>query len=75
MRKKLNAFINIFMGGLTAVYAAGAICKYFDYKNHPDLYEMQSAPWYTGIQITGIALVIILIICMGAKVAIQKFRR
>ena len=45
MLKKINNFINILMGTFTCVFIGGAVYKYFDYKNHPDLYAMQSPPW------------------------------
>ena len=71
MLKKINNFINILMGTFTCVFIGGGVYKYFDYKNHPDLYAMQSAPWYTGIQIAGMALMIVLIICVIIKIIIR----
>lgn len=72
MLKKINSFLNILMGSFTGAFIGGALCKYSDYKNHPDIYAVQSAPWYLGIQTTGIALVIILIICIVIKAFIRK---
>lgn len=72
MLKKINSFINILMGSFTGAFIGGAIWKYFNYKNYPELYAMQSAPWYIGIQITGIALIVVLIICVTIKIMIRK---
>ncbi|MBC8585042.1 hypothetical protein [Youxingia wuxianensis] len=76
MLKKINYFINILMGSFTGVFIGSAVFKYLDYKKNPDLYVMQSAPWYLSIQITGIALIIVLLICVVIKVILgNKLKR
>ena len=76
MLKKINYFINILMGSFTGVFIGSAVFKYLDYKKNPDLYVMQSAPWYLSIQITGIALIIALLICVVIKVILgNKLKR
>ncbi|MCU0080195.1 hypothetical protein [Extibacter muris] len=62
MLKKINSFINILMGGFIGAFIGGSIFRYLDYKNHPELFAMQSAPWYTGIQISGIVFWIVFIV-------------
>ena len=64
------------MGSFTGVFIGSAVFKYLDYKKNPDLYVMQSAPWYLSIQITGIALIIVLLICVVIKVILgNKLKR
>ncbi|MDD3403544.1 MAG: hypothetical protein PHQ72_09345 [Hespellia sp.] len=72
MLKKVNNFMNILMGCSIGVFIGSAIFKYLDYKKYPDLYVVQSAPWYLSIQINGIALICALIICVVIKVIIKK---
>lgn len=72
MLKTINSFINILIGGFIGAFIGGSIFRYLDYKNHPELFVMQSAPWYTGIQISGIALIVVLIICVLIKIIIRK---
>ena len=72
MLKKINSFINILIGGFIGAFIGGSIFRYLDYKNYPELVVMQSAPWYTGIQISGIALIVVLIICVLIKIIIRK---
>lgn len=72
MLKKINSCINILIGGFIGSFIGGSIFRYLDYKNHPELFVMQSAPWYTGIQISGIALIVVLIICVLIKIIIRK---
>ncbi len=72
MLKKINSCLNILIGGFIGAFIGGSIFRYLDYKNHPELFVMQSAPWYTGIQISGIALIVVLIICVLIKIIIRK---
>lgn len=72
MLKKVNTFINMLMVTFPVIFAVSAVLKYSDYKSHPDLYAAQSAPWYLNIQITGILLVIILIVCVVIKLLIRS---
>lgn len=47
--KRLNKLLNIVMGAQAGVLIGHAAFTYFNYRNHQDLYAMQSAPWYTSI--------------------------
>lgn len=70
--KRLNAIINTVMGSFIGVWIGGAIFKYLDFKKRPDLYAMTSTSWYLSILVTGIALLIVLIICIIIKMIIRK---
>lgn len=35
--------------------------EYYDYKKYPDLYAMQSSPWYLKIEILGIFMAIVVL--------------
>jgi hypothetical protein len=55
----LWCFVGTFIG--TSLY------KWYDYKKYPDLYVMQSAPWYLSIEINAIftlAIVVAILIVM-----------
>lgn len=49
MLKKLNGILNILISSLIGAFAGHVIYVCLDYRTHPGLYDMQSAPWYTGI--------------------------
>ena len=49
MLKKLNGVLNILIISLIGAFAGHAIYVCLDYRTHPQVYAMQSAPWYTGI--------------------------
>ena len=65
MLKKLNQITNITIGSFVGVFIGCGIYVFWDYKKHPDLYTMQSAPWYTSIFVYGIVMLIVCI--MGLK--------
>ena len=68
MKKKLNQILNIIMGSFIGVFIGSGLYKYWDFQKYPDLYAMQSAPWYTGILVNGLLVLVLLAICMIVKV-------
>ena len=46
--------------------------RFYDYRTHPALYEMQSAPWYFRVVVQGIGLVILVIIFLIAMRMVKK---
>ena len=71
MKKKINQAINIIMAAFIGVFIGHGIFLYLDYKNHSDLYMIQSAPWYTGILVYGIGTLAVLAICIGIKIVLK----
>ena len=68
MKKKVNQILNIVMGSFTGVLIGSGLYKYWHFRKYPDLYTMQSAPWYTSILINGLFMLVLLAICMIVKV-------
>ncbi|MCM1100186.1 MAG: hypothetical protein NC079_00445 [Clostridium sp.] len=68
MKKKINQLLNIIMGSFTGVFIGSGLYEYWHFKKYPDLYVLQSAPWYTSILIKGLFMLILLAICMIIKV-------
>lgn len=48
MRKRINNFLNALIGISVGTLVGHSVYIIYDYKAHPGLYAMQSAPWYTG---------------------------
>ena len=49
------------MGSVVGVFIGYSVYSVWDYKTHPGLYAMQSAPWYTTLLIyVGFAAVLLL---------------
>lgn len=75
MLERLNKILNFLIGSFIGVFIAHSIYRYFDYINHPELYEIQSAPWYTSILIHGLADALIVFIAIIIKFLIKKKMR
>lgn len=75
MLKRLNIILNSVIGSFIGIFIVHSIYKHFDYTKHPDLYELQSIPWYTSIQIYGLAVALIVFIVIIIKRLIKKKMR
>ena len=76
MLKKLNRLLNIITGAFVGVFIGHGLYVYWDFKAHPDLYAMQSAPWYTSILLYGAVTAAILLAALVVKLIIrQKAKR
>lgn len=56
MLKKIRQFIYVLMGTSVGVYLGSSLWKWLDYRAHPDLYAMNSAPWYISLEIGAVFL-------------------
>jgi len=72
MLKRLNIILNHVIGSFAGAFIGHCVYKYFDYTYHPDLYAIQSAPWYTSIQIYGLATAVVIFIAIILKFLIKK---
>ena len=70
--KKFNKVLNIIMGSFFGVFIGYSIYQYVDYKRNPGLYEIQSAPWYTGIKIYGLVTLVVLLTGIILKLLIKS---
>ncbi len=72
MKKKINQILNIIMGSFTGVFIGSGLYRYWHFRKYPNLYFMQSAPWYTSILTQGLFTLILLVLCLIIKVIIIK---
>ena len=70
--KKLYGTLKIFLGCMVGVFLGSCIYRYWDFKVHPDLYAMQSAPWYLPLKIQGPFTVGIAVIVLAAMWLVRK---
>ena len=63
--KKLYGILKAALGGFLGVFLGMTTYTCWDYRAHPGLYALQSAPWYLSIQIhavlTGAACAVLLV--------------
>ncbi len=71
MLKKANPILNTIIGAFVGVFIGHGIYVFWDFKTHPDLYAMQSAPWYTSILLYGIVTAIVLVTAIIIKLVIR----
>ena len=71
--KKLNNFLNILIGTFIGVFIGHGIYVYYDFKTHPALYAMNSAPWYTSILVYGIFTLVVILVVIIAKILIKRY--
>ena len=72
MLKKVNLILNIIIGSVVGVFIGHGIYVFWDFKTHPDLYAVQSAPWYTSILVAGIETAVVLVIVLIIKLIIRR---
>ena len=72
MLRKINNIINILMGSFVGVTIGHGIYQYLDYKKHPDLYAMQSAPWYASVLPHCGFTAIVLLVCIIIKIVVKR---
>ena len=69
--KRLNTILNTIIGAFVGVFIGHGFYTVWNYKTHPELYAMQSAPWYTSILVYGVFTIVVLVICFVIKAIIK----
>ncbi len=72
MWNKVNTFLNCVIGAFTGVFIAESIWTYRDYRIHPQIYAVMSAPWYTSVLLFGIITAVIVLTAVMIKFLIRK---
>ena len=72
MRDKINNFLNCLIGAFIGVFLARSVYTYWDYKTHPELYAVTSAPWYTTILLFGVVSAGIILAAFIVKLLIGE---
>ena len=72
MLRKLNCFFNIVIGSVIGVFIGFGIYKFWHFKTYPNLYAMQSAPWYTELLLDGAMVVVVVVVCIILKLIIWR---
>ena len=57
--KCLYSILKTFLGCLIGVFAGSSFYRYWDYAQRPELYAMDSAPWYCQILLSGTVTAVI----------------
>ena len=74
MLRKLNCFLNIVIGSFIGVFIGYGIYKFWHFKTYPNLYVIQSAPWYTALLLHGAMVAVVVVVCIILRVPKVGYR-
>ena len=72
MKEKISFYFRLFAGCVFGVFLGNGIYRFYDFKTHPDLYVMQSAPWYTSLIPSGVIAIGLIILSLGISAILKK---
>ena len=64
--KKARAFLKVFIFVQLGACLGRFLWQYIDYKRNPVLYEINSAPWYTGPLVTAVFTAVTVTLTLAA---------
>ena len=70
--KNAISIIKTFLWCLAGVFIGRGIYQFIDYKMNPAKYEVQSAPWYTGLLVQGVITAIVVVCCLIVIFILKK---
>ena len=70
--KRLYYILKLSLWCFVGVFIGSSLYQYYDYKKYPDLYAVQSAPWYLSIEIRGIFTAIIVMAILIVMWIVKK---
>ena len=70
--EKVELFLNIVIGSSIGVFIGFGIYKFWHFKTYPNLYVIQSAPWYTALLLHGAMVAAVVVVCIILKMIIWK---
>ena len=70
--KRSYAALKSFLGCSIGVFLGSCIYRCLDFKARPDLYAMQSAPWYTRLEVQGLYTAVLAVILLAVMRCIRK---
>ena len=73
--KRLNTILNAIIGAFIGVFIGHGVFVFWNFNTRPELYAMQSAPWYTSILVYGAFTMVVLLICFAIKAIIKHMQK
>ena len=73
--KRLDYILNTIIGAFVGAFLGHGLWRYLDYCRHPDLYAMQSAPWYTSILFYGVFTAGLVLVAVVLKLVLRQMRQ
>lgn len=73
--KKLYDFLGILIGSFIGLFLGRSGYTFWHYRTRPELYAMQSAPWYTGIRVQAVFTAAVVAVLLLLRWAIRRRRK
>lgn len=73
--EKLYNWLRILAGCSVGVFLGSCGYTFWHYKTHPELYAMNSAPWYTGLLFQGGVMAVTLLVAFLGMWLIRRKRK
>ena len=70
--EKVELFFKHVIGSFIGVFIGFGIYKFWHFKTYPNLYAMQSAPWYTELLLDGAMVAVVVVVCIVLKLVIWR---
>ncbi|MBR5390990.1 MAG: hypothetical protein IK141_06825 [Clostridia bacterium] len=70
--KKANRILNVVLCAFLGGFIGHALFLLWDRKKNPGFYDMQSAPWYTGLLVSGAFALAGVLLCLLLKFLLRR---
>ena len=75
MARRINQMLTIIMASCVGVFIGHGLYVCWDYRARPDLYAMQSAPWYVSIWLYGAVTLVVLAVGLVGKIILRRWQK
>jgi hypothetical protein len=73
--KNLYRILTITLWAFVGTFIGRSLYQCYDYYTHPGLYAMQSAPWYSSIQISAVFTLLVAAVLLLVMWMIRRKRK
>ena len=70
--KRFNNILNTIIGVFIGVFIGNSVFRFWNYKTNPNMYGMQSAPWYISILVEGAFTICVLLVILVVKFFVKR---
>lgn len=72
MWKKVYDFLHIAMWAFIGVFLGGSLWRCYEYHARPELFAVQSAPWYLSILLNGLFTAVIVLVLLVLRRLVKR---
>ena len=72
MWKKVYDFLHIAMWAFIGVFLGGSLWRCYEYYARPELFAVQSAPWYLSILLNGLFTAVVVLVLLVLRRLVKR---